>query len=450
MRVGHHVEGRRLRLRLHPGPDEGAHQSARLAGDQVFFEVPSLWRLQDLHPDLLGLVALLVVQPFTNQRLEVSVPVSAAFAGQVHASFGIEMAPVDHGLDARTAVRGVPGLAFSGGVDSVAALAVLPPQTVSVFVDRHTSADRAGRSLYRPEAAHRTCDELARRRHRVIRVLTDIEHVRDPVGFPVDVANAAPAVLLADLLDLDSMSWGTIAEAAYRVGHQRFADYPHRRAYLAWAGVFASVGLPIMNPVAGASEVATSSIVLQEDWGALAQSCIRGEVGAPCRNCWKCFRKSLLESALTGTWPDEQEIERLFTIREARAQISKVPMRHENVVAFSCQRYDGFHPLMQALGRRVRASELPLDHLTRWYRPSGVHWPGRYRDEVTANLDRMLGAMDTVDEERFRGWSLDEITTDPAATSRASSFGELLGSVVGPPRLPASYYPRPEAEGAAS
>jgi hypothetical protein len=450
MRVHVQVEGRRLTLRLEPAPDEGTAGAASLAVHELFFEVPSLWRLEDVHPDLVGLVSLLVVQPFTKQRLQLSAPVSAGFAEQVERGFGIEVGPVDHDLDARVVTDGVPGLAFSGGVDSVAALAVLPPATVSVFLDRHTPAERAGRSLYRPEAAHRACEELARRRRRVIRVSTDLEHVREPVGFPVDVSNAAPAVLLADLLHLDSISWGTIAESAYRVGHQRFVDYHRRGVYKSWAAVFAAVGLPVLNPVAGVSEVGTSSIVLQDDWAALAQSCIRGEVGSPCRNCWKCFRKSLLDSALTGVWPDRQEMERLFRVREARMQLSKVPIKHENVVAFSCQRYDGDHPLMLALGRRTRADELPLDHLAHWYPPSAELWPDRHRAEVEANLDRLLGPMDAAGQERFRGWSAEELTAEPTALARAESFGSLLGAVVGAPRAPASYYPSPVPEEVAS
>ena len=49
---------------------------------------------------------------------------------------------------------------------------------------------------------------------------SDLEYVRDPVGFPVDVANSVPAILMADYLKLDSIAFGTIMEASYGVGHK--------------------------------------------------------------------------------------------------------------------------------------------------------------------------------------------------------------------------------------
>src|SRR5690606_21051487 len=111
-------------------------------------------------------------------------------------------------------------IAFSGGVDSVAALAILPQNTIAIFMNR--IAKRVGKpGLYRADAALQTCDDVRRSGYDVRVVDTSMELMRDPIGFAVDWTNAVGAVAHADQLDLRSISFGMIAESAFATGHER-------------------------------------------------------------------------------------------------------------------------------------------------------------------------------------------------------------------------------------
>ena len=52
----------------------------------------------------------------------------------------------------------------------------------------------------------------------VLTIKSDLEYIRNPVGFPVDVANSSPAILIAQKMGFNSIAFGTILESAYGIG----------------------------------------------------------------------------------------------------------------------------------------------------------------------------------------------------------------------------------------
>ena len=396
-----------LTLRFEPDVDDPIERGkTSLSGNVARLALPDAFGPDDLHPDLEALIGLLLVQPFTRRSLVVDRPVSPVFAAAALGAMRRDVGAVDRGLAPRPMpANGRPGLAFSGGSDSIAALSVLPETAVPVFLRRITPDGAAVRSLYRDEAAVHACAELsARHGFEVATVESDIEYLRTPIGFPTDWANALGAVLLADRFNLDSISWGLVAESAYRIGHEEYQDWATRRT--AWAAVFEAAGLHFTAPVAGVSEVGTAAIVAASPYRDLAQSCIRGSVGIPCRNCWKCFRKSLLEAAIESRWPSDDELDALFRIPEVGRKLNNLPIAHENVIAWLVARYPGRHPKMAIVRQRVGAGELQLDYLQRWYGPSAALFPARHGATITARLDGYLDRMGDSDVQRFRAWTM--------------------------------------------
>ena len=69
----------------------------------------------------------------------------------------------------------------------------MPDETVSFFLDRPVKKG----SLYDKDAAYASCQELRELGFNVVMIETDLEYLRKPVGFPVDLANSSPAILLA-------------------------------------------------------------------------------------------------------------------------------------------------------------------------------------------------------------------------------------------------------------
>ncbi len=420
-----------LLFRFEPEQGDCELQRPGMADNEVHLLLPQDCRVDDIHPDLLALSALLLVLPWIGHALTLGRGVSEHFAQVVEEDLGVHLHPVDTALPTRSAPgNGRPGLAFSGGVDSTAALSVMPPDTHSVFLEQsafsHRQASRQKNSLYKKDAALHACKELSGVGRSVDVLPCDLELIRDPVGFPVDLSNAAPLLCIADERGLDSVGWGTIAESAYRIGATGFTDYAERRTLTRWRRIFETVALPIFNAVAGVSEVGTSIIVRESPYGPLAQSCIRGRIGQPCGRCWKCFRKSLLDSALSGHWPSNRQLDVMFAGSEVRLYLNKIPLKHEDVLTYALGRYEGTHPLMLALKRKVRGGEVDVDWLERWYQPSLDLVPERYRENTSQLLAGYLEPMSETDMAEFCGWDLTDVIQSERYRTDAANLSRLL------------------------
>lgn len=381
-------------------------------------DMPSEWDAGHTHPDLLATAAFLAVRPFVGPRVLFPIGISAPLATAMRVAAG----PIDPALDPRPVpAEGTPALAYSGGVDSTAALTLLPPQAEPVHLLRVVPpslawAGRAGHVLslgrlrshsrFRSEAALAAVEAAGRLGRTTQVVPTDLEFLRRPFGFPVDIANAVPALLLADLRHYDSIAFGTVMESAYSVGRTRFTDYAQRDHYRQYRVLLNAVGVPLHQVTAGISEVGTTRLVSASEFAGVAQSCNRGRPGEPCLGCYKCFRKTLLAAAMGESGIDNSLADRLLAIPEARAQMRKPWMKHENVLAYATRHYDGDHHLLRLLRRRVRGDQLRVRWMERWYPPAADLLPAHRRDEAVASIRRAMRPMNPAQQEVAESWDL--------------------------------------------
>lgn len=381
----------------------------RMGGNEVSVLLPPDFDPDSIHPDLLGLCCILMCEPFIGKKISLPKPVSKEFyKGHSDVTSRYKISNFDELLTPRKIKPDfVPGLAFSGGVDSTAVLALLPPTTVPVFLDRPLR----GKSLYDKDAAKKSCQEISRLGYDVQIIQCDLEYMRQPVGFPVDVANAVPAILMADYLNLDSIAFGTIMESSYGIGHKSFRDYPNGNHYTHLGGMFASAGIPFNLPVAGISEIGTSIIVSKSPSGFVAQSCMRGVWKHPCLNCWKCFRKQILDCAISGEELNHDSLENLFANREALRFVSAIPIKHENVLTWATNRLNIDYQLFEHLKTRVEGHERSYDWMEKWFSKSIDLVPVKYRDYVENKILTYIEKMDDDDEKKLLAWSMEDVIT---------------------------------------
>lgn len=396
-------------LSLTAEPSEGDRELAKnatLLRRTATLKLPEGFSRPDTHPDLLALTALIAFYPWIGTRLDLELGVSQEFADVVKKVSRIDVTNVDSELGKRrTAADAKPGLSFSGGVDSMAALALMPDNTVPVFSLR-TPPPNGGHSLYKPDVALHAIAEMKKAGKVVHVVETDHEWVREPVGFAVDAAPALPLILMADVLNFDAITFGTISESAYATGAGKWAEYAERVAYTRWAALFEAVGLAFYNPTVGISEVGTSTIVLTSEFGHLAQSCIRGIPEHPCKACVKCFRKSLITAALTGQWPDSNEVSRMMANRTIKAFLEKVPIRFEIILTAAMASYNGNDPLLLALQDRVGAKVQNVSFVHTWYPPAMDLLPEKYRAATIDAANKYLPGMNAEQVEAFQGFDI--------------------------------------------
>jgi hypothetical protein len=378
---------------------------ARFLGGTVHYHLPREWRLDETHPDLLGAVAVALAGDFAGQRLNLSWPVSDSFREHLAAVYKWTIAPVDPRLKPRQWTGpGRMGLCFSGGVDSTAALSLVPANAVLVFLDRVDPPSALRGSMYDKDAPLRACKVLREIGREVWPISTDAEYLREPVGFMNDLAMSTPLMLLADWLHVDATAYGLILESSYLNKGHKFREYAQTRHWRQYGTVAAAVGIPWNLITAGLSEVVTTRLVMESPLQHVAQSCIRGPFGAPCLNCWKCFRKSLLEATLAGDHLRPELLDQYFAIHEAQKKLEEVPIKHEDVMMFILQRYRDRHPAMSALRDRLRADDADLTWMERWFHPAREVLTAKYAAECEANIARVVQPMTADNIQSVRDW----------------------------------------------
>jgi len=381
-----------------------------MAKKRCEFHLPNGFSIEELHADHLGLVCIMLCMPFVGSNLHLPKPISEKFHQSTKVISRFKVGPVDELTEPYIAtLDSRPGLAFSGGVDSVAALEIMPENTVCVFLDRPIKKG----SLYDKEAPLDICNKFISLGREVHMISSDLEYLRSPIGFPVDVANSAPAVLLSELLSFNSIAFGTILESAYGLGHKKYRDYRNGNHYRTWGTMFRGAGIPLNLAVAGLSEVATSKVIINAGLSEFSQSCIRGKIGEPCRNCWKCFRKILLDTVLRKNEITDDVIDEMFKIKEAIHHLKGFPIKHENVLTYITSKYQGKHFLMNLLKKRVRGDILDLSWLENWNSDSMEILHSSTKQDVVQSILEQVQEMDENMMESMRNWDMTEMLENP-------------------------------------
>lgn len=419
------IEQTRINVELLPSEEELASIYSRKMAPALQFSIaatgPVDFRL--VHDDHLALIILLAAHPFAMGDLTIPLHVSPLFtnACDVFSRYRpVFKSATNKPYTPRSAGR--PGLAFSGGVDSTAALALLPPTTVAVFLDR---PNRAKTTLYNKSAAKATLAFLEAKNIPNISISTDVEFIRNPIGFPTDLASGIPAIALATHFNFDSIGYGTVMESAYRIGHEKSRDYEHSSHYRVWSPLFSSAGIPLILPVAGVSEIGTSTIVHCSPYREMARSCIRGQWPRSCNECWKCFRKQLIDQAIKGQTMSDQEFIHAIQSKEVASKLSSDFIAHENVLGWALEKMER-GDLLDLLYQRLVASTYSLNHLNSFYLDSMNLIPPKYRIYVLEKLRSYLSEMKIEDQQRMVAQDFSAYVESETFKSKIVGFNALI------------------------
>lgn len=393
---------------------DSVHMSAR----SCFFELPEQISEERIHPDLLALSIVLCGYPYIQSKLEIDFSVSRGFAELCFHCLGIVIENASDEVGARTVKDGRPGLAFSGGVDSTAALVLMPENTVCAFIDRVSPAFK--KTLYNKTAAHNAVKEVSAIRKGVYSCPSNMEHMRSKVGFPVDSLNSdinfasgVPLVLLADIFRIDAIGYGAILETIYGIGHDKYDDYASSEHYQKWSPLFDFVGCSLFLAVAGISEVGTSLVVKKSGFSDQIRSCMRGDGSSACRKCIKCFRKLNLDKALERAAIDDEELVSNLNSREVVSNLFG-KIKHENVYRYMVN-YAGYNRVLNALACRISIADEDVVWMERWYQKALNLVPEKYRSFLEQRISSFLEPMSETDVSFLEGWDSRKQNSDPGS-----------------------------------
>ncbi len=326
----------------------------------IFFDMPEDFELDETHPDLLQLAHYVMVGPWDKSVMKTWNPTR------------------------KPGWR--PGLAFSGGVDSTAAMSLMPESTVLIYNER---TDIKG--ILNHTNAHRFFNELEKvTGRRVIRVPSNHEKIRmrdegKMAGFSTDYACAVQVILLADHFQLDSVGTGMPLENSYFFHGYKYRNFAQSWFWKHYSSLFQSIGLPLYQPVAGCSEVVNMKIVNMCGWQGWAQSCLRSSSGGKaCGGCWKCFRKNTMLGVP-------------FTLsNEIKTFLEKKPLKQAVSTLYSIQRggvsVDG-KVITEIFPHIAEFTDIDLEWLERHYAPALKLLPQQYIAYTNERLRRFAQSM---------------------------------------------------------
>jgi hypothetical protein len=245
--------------------------------------------------------------------------------------------------------------------------------------------------MYNKSAAYETINHAKRIGFEVLSLECDVEYVRQPLGFPTDLVPSIPIIALASSHNIDSIAFGTVMESAYRIGHEKARDYASSHHYRFWGRMFAAAGLPLFLPVSGVSEVGTSIIVHGSSFHPYTRSCIRGEWPDACENCWKCFRKNMLEANIKGNVIDDSYLIQGLGISEVQKKMQAFPVSHENVLAWALKKSTG--EMSKIVLKRLEGNNRNLEFLETYYPAAFELMPKQYQGETKSKLNQFLSPM---------------------------------------------------------
>jgi len=411
-------------------------QPVHMANRGCFFQLPNEFD-ESTHPDLIALSVVLCVYPFVGKRIELPFSISQEFSDLFYKVSKKEIGPISKTVKPRKIENGKPSLSYSGGVDSTAALALMPKDTKVFFLDRVIPSYT--RTLYDKTAPLSALSDVKKDGYEAYKIPSNMEYLRHRVGFPVDIATAAPILLSADSLSIDSIGFGMVMESAYRVGHEKYLNYIDRVHYVRWGALFDIVGCSFFQPVAGLSEVATSIINEKYNISNMTRSCMRGGLGDSCGKCVKCFRKSLLEGAITSKGLDFDRVSKNVNSREVLKTIGVENIKHENVYRFIAQRLSKSDGLISKLFNkdssyfvsqlidRVEYPDEDVKWMERWYPKSIELIPEKYQAEFKERLNNFVKDMDQEDIDFVESWDISGLDVD---RSKAEKFKNYLNDLI--------------------
>ena len=243
---------------------EGCRVWMRHPKGYTYWDMPKNYKLDETHPDLLRLTAEILLYPWY--------PSSRTDFEKTRAK-GTEMS-----------------LSFSAGIDSTAAMLVMPERTILGYHRRsfdtildHRNADRLVRYL---SSQGRSIVDVSSN-HELIRTYHDKQ-----VGFSSDFASSTHLILLADFLNIGAVGFGTPIDNTYLWKGRKYRNFAESKYYNYWTKRFLDAGIDLLFPIASISEGGAIEIIKQSPISALVNSCLRGDGTKGCGRCWKCFHKN--------------------------------------------------------------------------------------------------------------------------------------------------------------
>lgn len=380
---------------------EGSGVEVENRNPLVFFDKP----YHDIHPDIVGLACLCIFYPFIGDRVTFPFPVTPELADSINRAIfkkhkTITVSNID---DSLAKYEGDTGevLAFGGGMDSSAVRALFPDAFLV-----HEASVRNGNVV--PDEANRVTHDLEKKGRGSL-VKTNSRFISEPGGWHVWTGSIVTALLEAGRRRAKYIYSGTILGSAFMSNGAKYFDRKkstqwHGDSGNYWQQIFWDIGLPLVQPLMGCSEILTMRASLNYLNPEDIFYCTRVD-GKACGSCPKCFRRTCISDYIKGETSDYSK----FDNPSVNAVLDKKPLYFGHI--YSALLSNGWIPPAFV---RNRLEFLPRQKFANHYYVESLDFlPPELRGEVGEVLQKEFSPMSELDVSNMKSWDQDSFQFQP-------------------------------------
>lgn len=282
--------------------EEGVGTLLHLEETTVTFD----YEVKDIHPDVLGLLCMVIFYPFIGESVEFPKPVSH----RLYDAFNTPCFLSRKTIKFRNLSPDVPlyegtekmALSFGGGIDSSAVRAMFPEAYIV-----HEAHTKGGIEVKSHSA------EVVRSfgKEKGMVVTTNARYLNKPGGWATWPCSTCTSLLLATDMGFGIILTGSILGSSFLWNGSRYWDRLAARKIHGlsgnyWQSTFEAIGLPMFSPVTGVSEFQTMTLSLPYLNCNEVVYCQESD-GHPCFKCTKCFRRDVIRSFVSNDYQSNWE-----------------------------------------------------------------------------------------------------------------------------------------------
>lgn len=357
------------------------------------------YEVRDIHPDVLGLLCMIVFFPFIKSEVEFPKPVSERLVQ----AFSLPIFKSRKELNFRNVSSDVEpysgdriALSFGGGIDSSGVRAMFP----EAFLVHEVSLLNG---QVRPDHTHEVVTRLGPDKGKL--VTTNCRYMTQEGGWHTWPCSTSTSLLLATDMGFGIILIGSVLGSTFLHSGVKYFDRLAAREFHGytgnfWQSAFGAIGLPLFSPVGGVSGLQTLNQSRQLIEAGDVTFCQRDN-GNNCLKCPKCFRRDAIRAFLFEDYVPNWDA---YSNEEVVAHLIERPLYFGHIYSA----INSLTPRRLPTWVRIRLKDVaPIesDWLMRSYPAALEFCPPQWRQMFSDRIDSFMDRMTSDDIAQMKAWS---------------------------------------------
>lgn len=274
---------------------EGPYPRIEMVGDTVEFD----YVVNNIHPDILGLLCIVCFYPYCKGDVIMPLPVSENFRD----AFGKNGLKQKEIIDGKHRISNTINIininknqkpykgtelavSYGGGMDSTALYPLFPD---ALFINEQTMLPN------RTIVKDKTVDNIKHFNENGGNFIsfynTNRRGVSKPSGWATWTACTANTLLLATDKNIGYILTGTVLSGLFL--WNGFKYHPSDEKINEWVNLFKKIGIPLIQATGGLTGINNAKILMENNLIEKSTWCTLDD-GNNCHKCWKCFNRDII------------------------------------------------------------------------------------------------------------------------------------------------------------